>query len=139
MFSDLQPLGNNPRGGFTIVELLVSIGLLVVAVMAIGAMVVPTARAREGLEARNRVLARATDLLEEMKTVAPEGVSVTYDSKTYNVSDVSGTFANGDAVSCSVDNVTDPKLLGVTVTGSWTNGDHTETLVLWTEVFYPNG
>ncbi len=138
MFNDSQPLGNNPRGGFTLLELMASIALLVVAVLAIGAMVVPTARARDGLEARNRVLARATDLLEEMKAITPDGISA-YDATTYAVSDVSGTFANGDAVICSVDSVTDPNLLGVTVTGSWTNADHTETLVLWTEIHYPGG
>ena len=139
MFNDSRPLGNSPSGGFTLLELLVSITLLVVAVMAVGAMVLPTARGRDQLEAKNRILARATDLIEEMKGVAPEGIFTTYDSKTYSVGDVSGTYANGDAVSCSVDNVTDPKLLGVTVTGSWTMADHTETLVLWTQIYYPNG
>ncbi len=139
MFNDSPPRGNDPRGGFTLLELMVSIGLLMVAVMAVGAMVLPTSRSREQLAARNRVLARATDLLEDMKAVAPEAIFVAYDSTTYNVGDVDGTFANGDAVSCSVDNVTDPKLLGVTVTGSWTNFDHTETFVLWTEIHYPDG
>ena len=139
MFNDSQPRGNDPRGGFTLLELMVSIGLLMVAVMAVGAMVMPTSRSREQLAAKNRVLARATDLLEEMKAVAPEAIFAAYDSTTYNVGDVDGTFANGDAVSCSVDNVTDPKLLGVTLTGSFNLVDHTETIVLWTVIHYPGG
>ncbi len=139
MFNDSQPRGNNPRGGFTLLELMVSIGLLMVAVMAIGAMVMPTARNREQLAAKNRVLARASDLIEEIKAVAPEFIFAAYDSTTYNVADVDGTFANGDAVSCSVDNVTDPKLLGVTVTGSFNLIDHSETLVLWTEIYDSGG
>ena len=36
-------------------------------------------------------------------------------------------------------NLSNPTLLGVTVTGSWTMADHTETLVLWTQIYNPNG
>ena len=137
MAKSAQSLGDR-RGGFTLLELMAATTLLVIAIMAIGAIVVPISRQREQVEAKNRVLARSKSLLEEIKGKAPEGIFTAYDGTTYEVADVEGTFANNREISISVDK-TDPTLIIVTVSGSWTIGGHTETLDLTTEIYSSTG
>ena len=128
----------DPRGGFTLLELMVATTVLVIAIMAIGAIAVPISRQREQVEAKNRVLARSKSLLEEIKGVPADSVFGAYDNTTYEVAGVDGAFADNKEISIRVDQ-TDPTLVTVTVRGSWILADHTETLELVTEIYSSNG
>lgn len=125
-------------GGFTLLELMAATTLLVVAIMAIGAIVVPITRQREQVAAKSRVLAVAQGLLEEMKGVAPETIYTTYNNTTHDVADVEGTYTSNRAVLVTVDK-TNPTLIVVTVSGSWNIDNHTETLELVTEIYSSAG
>ena len=137
MANNLKLLRNRHRG-YTLVEVMVAITLLVVGIMALAAIIVPLSRQREQVEAKFLVLERARSLLEEISGIAPENIASTYNGKTYIVSHVSGANADGTAIAVSVDS-TNPKLVLVTVTGAWTLGGHTETLSLQTASYSPQG
>ena len=128
----------DPKGGFTLIEVMAATSLLSIAVLALAALVVPLNRQREQVEARQLVLIDARSLTEEIKGSDPAFVESTYDTQTYNVTGVDG--ANGDGTTLSVTvNSPDPKLLEVTVSGSWNIDGHVETMDLSTDIFNPSG
>ena len=138
MLRNVQPL-TDPKGGFTLIEIMAATGLLLIAIMAIAVIVVPLNRQREQIEVRSAVMFGAKSLIEEIKGSAPEFVATVYDTQTYNVTGVDGANGDGTTLSVAVVSPTDPKLLEVTVTGSWNVHGHVETLDFTTEIYNPRG
>ena len=138
MLRNVKPL-TDPKSGFTLVEIMAATGLLLIAIMAIAAVVVPLNRQREQVEGRSAVMSGAKSLIEEIKGSDPEFVKANYDTQTYNVTGVDGANGDGTTLSVTVVSPTDPKLLEVTVAGSWNIHGHVETLDLNTEIYNPSG
>ncbi len=131
MLRNVKPL-IDPKGGFTLLEIMAATGLLLIGVMALVAIVVPLSRQREQVETGQAVLIDARSLMEEIVASAPTLVVATYDTQTYDVAGVDGANGDGTTLSVAVDDTT--TLLGVTITGSWNLQDHVETLVLTTAI-----
>ena len=111
MLRNVKPL-TDPKGGFTLIEIMAATGLLLIAIMAIAVIVVPLNRQREQVEVRSAVRSGAKSVMEEIKGRAPEFVAATYDAQTYNVTGVDGANGDGTTLSVTVDSTTEPKLLG---------------------------
>ena len=126
------------NGGFTLVEIMVATSVLVIAVMAIAAIIVPLNRQREQVEAKTAVMSGARSLIEEIKGSDPEFIEATYDGQTSNVTGVDGANGDGTTLTATVDS-TIPQLLQITVAGAWNISGHVETLELSTEIYNPSG
>jgi prepilin-type N-terminal cleavage/methylation domain-containing protein len=127
------------RRGFSLVELSVAIAVAVIGLAALAGVMVSVSHQREQVAARSQVLAQAEALLEEILGVPPEEVKDNYGGMTFPVPGVAGTLANGRALSVSVDSTTQPKLLTVTIAGSWRVAGKDETLSLESRVYNPRG
>ena len=130
------PVGG--RDGFTLVEIMIAVGVLLVSVLALAAIIVPLNRQREQVETLQAVMSAAKSQLEEIKGIDPAFVKATYDLQTYNVAGVDGANTGGSVLEVTVDD-TVPTLLVVTVTGAWNVQGHVETLELSTEIYNPSG
>ncbi len=126
------------EGGFTLIEIMISVGVLLVAVLTLAAIIVPLSRQREQVEALRTVMSAARSELEEIKGVDPAFVEATYDGKTFNVPGIDGANSGGSTLEVTVDSTT-PALLAVTVTAAWNVHGHIETFELTTEIYNPGG
>lgn len=126
------------KGGFTLVELMIAVGVLLVAVLTLAAFVVPLSRQREQSEALRTVLSAARSRLEEIKGVDPALVEATYDGRTFDVPGIDGAKGGGSTLEVTVD-ATSPDLLVVTVTATWNVLGHVEAFELTTDLYNPGG
>jgi Tfp pilus assembly protein PilV len=125
-------------GGFTLIELVIALSLMVLGLVSLAGVFVPLSRQGDQAEADTAVLHRARSLLEEIHATAPDLVASTYDGDAHTVPGVQGNGPGGTALTVDVDS-TNPKLLIVTVTGDWTAGGTAQSLVLGTRIYNPNG
>src|SRR5688572_21672604 len=78
------PRGRMSRsGGMTLVEIALTISLLVVALLAIGGVMVTVSHGREATSARRQVLRRLEGILEQVKGVSPDAVVSGYANTTH--------------------------------------------------------
>ena len=126
------------REGFTLIEIMIAVGILLVAVLSLAAIIVPLSRQREQVDALQTVMSAAKSQLEEIKGIDPAFVAATYHGQTYNVPGIDGANTGGSVLEVTVDS-TIPTLLVVTVTGAWNILGNVETLDLSTEIYNPSG
>ena len=125
--------------GFTPIEVATTITVLVIGFVALAGVMVPISQQSEQVAAKSEVTRQARSVLEQIKGLAPENVASTYNGATYFVQGITGTNNDGSALTVTVDS-TNPKLVVVTVTGSWVDpGGTTETVVLRTEIYSSKG
>lgn len=125
------------KSGFTLIEIMIAVGTLLVAVLIITSIIVPLNRQREQVEALRKVMAAARSQVEEIKGIDPAFIEATYDGQTYGVAGIDGANADGSTLRVIVDSKI-PALLVVTVSAAWNVG-HIETLELTTEIYNPRG
>ncbi len=124
--------------GFTLMEIAISVSILIVGLVSLAGVLVSISHQREELTVRRTVLGRARSIVEEIKGVSPDTVAQAYNGLAYMVEGVTGNGNNGEAITVAVD-TTNPRLIRVTLTASWTAFNKSESLVLESEIYNPNG
>jgi Tfp pilus assembly protein PilV len=122
--------------GMTLVEVVCAASLLVIAILALGAVLLSASRGREQMAVRNMVLAGAQNLLEEINATPSNSLVSTYHNHTRQVAGVTGANVNGATLAVSVDS-SNPRLLGITVSAAWQVLGVTETMVFQSQVYNP--
>lgn len=120
--------------GFTLVELMCALSIIMIALLTVAGVMVSMSRQQEHASSRRRVLAEARSLFEEMKGVAPQSIKAAYHGKSFLVPEVTGTQPAGTVITASVDN-SNPNLLNITLTADWNAGGQDYTLTLENEVY----
>ena len=124
--------------GFTLFEVAVSISILLIGLTSLAGVFITIRHQRQEQATRRVVLQAATDILEEIKGVAPEWIATGYNGMKVSLEGVYGTGTNSTALSVTVDS-SNPALLIVTVTGGWTSNGRDHSLDLQSEIFNPKG
>jgi Tfp pilus assembly protein PilV len=120
--------------GFTIVELVCAMSILVIGLLTVAGVMVSMSRQQEHAASRRLVLAEAQSLLERMKGVAPKSIAAAYHGKGFLVHGVTGTQPAGNVITASIDD-SNPNFLNITLTADWNAGGQDYTLILENEVY----
>lgn len=153
-------------GGFTLVEVTVAMIVMVVGLVSLAGLIVSISHHREAAAAKRLMLGRAARILEEIKGTTPDVIWTAYDKKKFrygsNVSSSGGSSYDAETGAYTIDqgfydgslssgnpselatiivsvDRTNPKLLVVTLNGTWTVSGLAHTLVLQTEIYHPSG
>lgn len=120
--------------GFTLVELVCALSILLIALLTAAGVMVSMSRQQEHAASRRSVLAEAQSIFEEMKGVAPQSIKAAYDGKSFPVHGVTGTQPAGTVITANVDN-SNPSFLNITLTADWNAGGQDYTLTLENEIY----
>ena len=122
------------ESGFTIVEVLIAMSVLIVGLVALSGLLVTTSHSRQQVSQRHLVLERGQNIIEEIRAADPADLLTMYDSKTFDMFGVDGNNPDGSVIQVDVV-APDPSFLQVTVTGNWLLGQRSESLQLYTEIY----
>jgi type II secretory pathway pseudopilin PulG len=121
----------------TLVEIALAIAVLVVALLAIGGVMVTVSHGRESISARRQVLRRLESLIEEVKGTAPDAVEAGYANTTHTLgTSILGLTSSASPILVKVD-ATDPLLLAVDCTATYSIRGVAESMTLSTQIYNP--
>jgi len=124
-------------GGMTLVEIALAISLLVVALLAIGGVMVTVSHGREATSARRQVLRRLESILEQVKGTSPDAIVSGYGNTTHAMgTTILGLTSSASPILVKVD-ATDPLLLTVDCTATYAIRGVAESMSLSLQVYNP--
>ena len=126
------------EAGVSLVEMTAAIAIVVVGLTALAGVLLPIQRQRAQATARFQVLGQAQTLSAEIRGAPPQSIAATYDDTRSLVPGITGAQDDGSVLDIQVDSA-DPRLLVVTIRGTWIVNGAVEQHVIRTEVFNPEG
>ncbi len=136
-----SPARTHNADGLTIVEIMVSLVILAGGIAALSSVSMFTSLGNQQASACTYMVDRAQALMETIKGTAPAAVAVAFDGTLIPLTDEAnddGVWFEDGTILIDVDS-TDPKLLVVTVTCTWTIGNNSELFRLRSEIYNPGG
>ena len=124
--------------GFSLVEVLISVTILVLVLLALSGSLLLAKRNREELSARRLVHSAVRTLTEEIRAASPSTLVASYDAQSHTVAGVDGLFASGDSLWTSVDDSV-PELLEIDINGSWSAGGRAHSVFLQLSIHATGG
>jgi Tfp pilus assembly protein PilV len=133
------------QAGFTLLEVVMAVSVLVLGIIALGGVMVVSSRHREAIASKSQVLEETQSLFELIKSSDPSTLEAAYDGKTFTVKSPYAGGAGSEAktagqvtITTNVD-TTNARLPVVTLRAEWLVGAHTESLDMRTEVYNASG
>ena len=147
---------NHGNEGLSLIELMVTMSVFLLIIMALGLVSVPLSRQREQIEEKSLILGRTRTAFESLKGANPEFLYSSYNGTVYNseftdttknsnknladnaYSEYTQQTVNAKPIGITVDQ-TDPKLLRLSISGSLQLAGSASDLFLETEIYNPKG
>ena len=131
------PARRTRAGGMTLVEIALTISLLVVALLAIGGVMVTVSHGREATSARRQVLRRLESILEQVKGTSADAIEANYANTTHSLgTTILGVTSAPSPILVKVD-ASDPLLITVNCTANYAIRGVAESMNLSMQVYNP--
>ena len=121
----------------TLVEIALAVSLLVVALLAIGGVMVTVSHGREATSARRQVLRRLESVLEQVKGTSPDAIQAAYANTTHALgTPILGLTSAAAPILVKVD-ASDPLLITVDCTATYAIRGVAESMSISMQVYNP--